>query len=214
MPTHEAKNESPLTRSVLKLDDDFSELERLSAQLDRLPLDSESAFEKAKHFLARFGDCSLRIGNGIQAMAAALEESRVRAEKAAELVATRAVLVQQRQQQNDKLLEAFRGIGEKVRDVTAEVALICQPEGSVLSPEERAALPEKLSVMDSQLGQLIEAAHSIKAAAREASLKTLETNADALEQSMKAARRRLTSALDSTREDPELVVRRDPKNFN
>jgi hypothetical protein len=90
------KEVSPFIEAALKLDDDFQELERLAANLERAEIDSDAGLERGRDLLGKFGECSSRIGSEIQALATSLEDSRSRAEKAAESAANRAVLIQER----------------------------------------------------------------------------------------------------------------------
>jgi len=180
-----------LSQSARDLDADFAEIEALADQLERLNLDSTRAFAKAQQILARFGECSQRIGGGIQALAQALEQARHNAERAVDLVSSRAAFIQQRQQENDRLVEQFGAIAGEVRKVTEIIDQLRKPDGSKLSPEEKAALPAQLAPLDSVLEKLIGEAHRIKLAARDANLRNLQRDADSLEQSVASARRKL-----------------------
>ncbi|MBS1984741.1 MAG: hypothetical protein JST16_11265 [Bdellovibrionales bacterium] len=195
-----SKNISPLSQSALDLDADFSELEALSGQLERLSLDSNRAFAKAQQLLAKFNACSLRIGSGVQSLAQALESARANAERAAELVATRAALVRQRQEEHETLITQFGAITEQVRKVSSLIAQIRKPGGIQFSAEERAALPKQLAPLDDLMEKLINEARRIKLAAREANLFSLQRDAESLEQSMASARRRLSDGLETAAE--------------
>ncbi|MFL5814980.1 MAG: hypothetical protein ACJ763_15500, partial [Bdellovibrionia bacterium] len=60
---------SSFAEAALSLDKDFTELDTLSGQLERLDLNSDSGLERAKEILAKFGECGGRIGDGVQKLA-------------------------------------------------------------------------------------------------------------------------------------------------
>lgn len=182
----------------MELSADFAELDTLSGQLERLELDSNTAFTKAQQILGKFSTCSLRIGEGVQKLAQSLEVARTNAEKAAELVATRAVAVRQRQDENERLAEQFAAITEQVKKVATIVAQLRKPEGEQYSPEERAALPQQMAPLEELMERLVAEARRIKLAARDASLTSLQREADSLEQSISSARQRLSASLQAT----------------
>jgi hypothetical protein len=191
MTLQSVKNLSAFGESAIKLDGDFSELERLSGELDRLPIESESGLERARLLMARFSECSQRIGSGIQLMASSLEESRARAENAVQIVSVRAAVIQTRQQETERMLERFQALGEMVRKITTAVSQIQKPAGMELSDEERTLLMKHMPELNSQLEILINEAGKLKNDAQTVNMKTLERNADSLQQSLQAVRQKL-----------------------
>ena len=191
------KNLSSFGQSALKLDQDFTELERLSSQIERLSIDSDSGLDRAQEALLKFGECGQRIGTGIQGLATELNELRVRAEKAAQVVSDRAVLVQQRRTEIDRMLERFRMLGDLVRQTSATVAKFKKLSGEGVTDAEKALIAKQLAEFDSQLEPLISEIHKLKEDARNAKMKTLERNAESLWQSLDAARRKLSHAVGS-----------------
>jgi chromosome segregation ATPase len=187
------KTMSSFAEAALKLDNDFSELERLSGQIERLELDTDAGLDRAKELLAKFGECGMRIGDGVQGLAKELEETRLRAEKAAEAVSQRAAQIQERQQLRDRMLERFHTLTEMVRKVSALIAQLKKAEGEKISDEEKALLLERLPELDSQLGMLVDESVKLKNDAHDANLKTLVRNADSLSQTLTSARRKLSS---------------------
>jgi chromosome segregation ATPase len=186
-----AKVLSSFAESALQLDSDFLELERLSGQLERLDVNSDSGLDKAREILAKFGECGNRIGSGVQKLAKELEEARVRAEKAAELVAQRANVVQERQQIQDRLSEKFHTLTEMVRKVSQLIGQLKKAEGETMSDDERTQLAQQLPGFDSQLSVLVDEAMKLKVEAQEANMKTLMKNADSLSQTLLSAKRKL-----------------------
>jgi hypothetical protein len=186
------KDLSPFGVAALELDADFVELERLSGQLERLSIESESGLERAQRLLVKFGECGQRIGEGVTRFSKALEEAHARAEKAAQAVAVRAVAVKERRQESDELLERFRVLGTMVGEITAFLARYRKPPGNALSAEERHSIARQIPEIDARLGTLIDEAAKLKTDAQRSRMRGLERDADSLGQTLLSARRKLT----------------------
>lgn len=190
------KNLSPFALSALALDEEFSQLERLSGELDRLPIDTDNGLERGRLLLTRFSECGQRVGENIQVLAKELTEAQVRAQAAAQTVSARADLIQARQQEANVLSERFKTLGEKVRKVTETVGQLKVTGKAELAGEEKALLSQHLPELDSRLGTLVDEANLIKIAAKATQLKSLERDADAMAQSIQSVRRKLGSLVD------------------
>ena len=192
LPAINTKNLSPFGQSALTLDNDFAELDRLSGQIERLSIESDSGMERAKELLVKFGECGQRISTGVQSLAKSLEETRSRAETAAQSVASRAALIQERHHENERMLDRFRSLGDKVREVSTALAALKAPAKGV-TEEGKALIAKQLPEFNAQLETLTAEAQKLKDDAREANMKTLERNADSLYQTLQSARRKLAS---------------------
>src|SRR4051794_29616402 len=115
------QNLSSFGQAALALDNDFSELDRLGGQIERLEFESDAGFEKMQQLLTRFSECGQRIGEGVQTLARSLEEARGRAEKAATFVSERANQVHERHLEREQMFDRFRVLGESVRSVSSAV---------------------------------------------------------------------------------------------
>jgi chromosome segregation ATPase len=141
--------------------------------------------------LGKFGDCSSRIGSEIQALASSLEDSRGRAEKAAESAARRAASIQERLNRTNSLNERFKSLAEMVRMVSDGIAQFKKPGGQQMTDEERKFLSGKLPELDAQMSDLGLQAQKLKAEARQENMRMLERNADSLGQTLESARLKL-----------------------
>lgn len=208
MSTSLSKKLPPLAQLAFELEEDFSELQRLSEQIETMSIESEGGMNHARKLMGKFGECGTRIGEGVQSLAKLLDDSRGRAEKAAELVATRAVDMQKKQERSDKMFERFRSLVERVQELTSAVAELKKPVGTEYSAAEKEYLQKRLGELDPQLGELIEQTRLLKVEAHEARLASLEKNADSLAQSLQSARGKLgtfaASATTSPAHNPAL----------
>jgi chromosome segregation ATPase len=193
MSSSQSKVLSSFAEAALKLDSDFADLERLSGQLERLDLNSDSGLERAKEILSEFGECGSQIGDGVQKLAKELDEARIRAEKAAASVAVRAEQVQERQNAHDRLSEKFNHLTEMVRKVSAVIAELKKAEGEKMSAEEKVMITQRLPEFESQLSVLVDEAQKLKNEAQDANMKTLVRNADSLAQTLLSAKRKISS---------------------
>lgn len=118
--TFKIKDASAFVKSVLTLDSHFSELERLSARIDEMDLKSEFDLTQIRKLMNRFSECGQSVSTDIIELATQLNESRARAEAAAELVAKKAQQLQERQNEQDSKMEAFQALTAKVHKLGEE----------------------------------------------------------------------------------------------
>lgn len=182
---------SAFIESALNLDSAFNELEQLGGQIERLDVETDSGLERAKQLLAKFAECGQRIGEGVQHLAKSLDETRRRAEAAAQAVTTRANDIQKRQEENDQMMARFGSLGVSVKKITESIVHFKKPTGEKMSAEEHEALSKQLPELDAQLSRLIEEAQGLKVDAHQLKLKSIERNADSLSQTLLSARRKL-----------------------
>lgn len=183
---HSVKDKSEFAQAALALDSDFEELERLAGQIDRNELESDQDFEHVTRLLGRFAECGGRIGAGVQRLAQELEQARVRAEKAAELVGARSITVQQRREASQKMLESFQALALKARGLTESMQAV--------KSQDREALLESLPSINHELDVLSEDVARLEQDATAHGLKGLAKNAGAMRQSLQAARDKLRAS--------------------
>jgi chromosome segregation ATPase len=107
-----------------------------------------------------------------------------RAEEVARGVSSQAELLKIRREEQDRKLEEFRMLGEKVRDLNTVISGF---------RDDRVRLKSNLPAVESQLGDLIQALQTLRTSARDSRMKALEKNAESLAQSLEAARKKLRS---------------------
>lgn len=170
-------------KAAVLLDFDFTELERLGGQLERLDLSSPQGLEHSLKILAKFGEHGEGLANHLEEMAQALAEARVRTEEVSKAVGEKAMLIQKLRGENQGLWEKFKDLGEKVRVVSDSVAEINKTEAKTAAIENLTA----------ELKNLFDQTCALRSEAHEARMKELEKNAHALSQVLQTAQKKLQS---------------------
>lgn len=189
--TNKIKNPSPLVETVLKLDNYLSEIVRLGEKIDEMELKTDFDFEQAQKLMNHFTQCGQGVAEEVVQLSANLNEARAKAEAAAQIVASRAEMIQARQDEHQQKMSDFRALGEKVRVLTLSLNDLKRPEGEEINDEDRAQISMRLTDFQLQLQPLIDEAMKLKNEAQTSRLKTLEQGADSLVQSLSAIGRRL-----------------------
>ncbi|MGE0615088.1 MAG: hypothetical protein AB7P04_05580 [Bacteriovoracia bacterium] len=174
---------SPFLQAAVDLDEQFSQLDRLSGHIDRHSLDGEGGLERARELLSKFSAVAQGIATGVQNLAQRLEEARMQAERASQIVANRAASVQARQEVAEQMLARFQNLGDQAREVSDAV-------GKLQGPEAVSHLPE----LDARLGGLVEEAQKLQQDAQASHLKAYARNAESLGQTLQTMRGRLADA--------------------
>jgi hypothetical protein len=84
-------------------------------------------------------------------------------------------------EQNEKL-EAFRNLGEKVRDLNTAIGRL---------RDDREQLLSSIPAFEAQLSSLIEEADTLRQSAHSSRMRSLEKNAESLAQTLQAVRKKL-----------------------
>lgn len=182
---------SPLAQSVLALDGYLADLERIGAKIGESSMKTEFDLAQIRRLMARFAECGQGVSDEVTNLSRHLNEARARAEKIAEGVALRAAELETLNDAAQDKWDRFRALNDKVRDLNSTIASLRQPEGVVISEEQRHEMTASLGRVDAQLDPLIEEAQIILREARASSIRTLEQNADSLAQSLIAVRSKI-----------------------
>jgi oligoendopeptidase F len=182
---------SPLVKAVLALDNYFSELDRVGGKINSMELKTDFDFEHAQRLMTRFAECGQGIGDEVAALSTQLNEARSRSELTAAGVSAKAELIMARKTAQQKRMDEFHQLGEKVKLINSAVSQLRRPEGQAYSNEERAEVAVALSQIEGQLGPLIEQAQAMRKDAQDSKMKVLEQNADSLTQTLQTIRGKL-----------------------
>lgn len=190
-PPAGSKSASPFAQAALALDSYASELERISNEITNLNIESDNGFERARRLLEKSEGVGKNIGEGMQTLTVSLEDLRQRIENSAQRVTASAVVVEQRHQLTEQLMERLRGLGEMAGKVTVTIDGLRLPKSHVLSEEDKNFISQSIPAFSSQLGVLVDEAYRLKQDAASANMKNLERNSDSLRQTLQSARNHL-----------------------
>jgi len=170
-----SSHESPLVNSVLTLQDQLAELERLGGKITSMDMTGDIDAEFIQKLLLRFAECGQSISDEVKNLSTHLKQAQSRAEAVAEAVSRQANAFSIRRNEQNEYLEKFRLLGERVRTLNTS-----------LTGEEGTTLRSNLPVVEQQLAGLVEELQQLRNSARTSGLKTLEKSAESLAQSLQA----------------------------
>ncbi len=191
MPSIKTDSLSAFGRLALQLDNDFTELNRLSGQLQRLDIDSESGLEHAVKVLNQFAQHGTSISNGIQDFSRVLQEARAKSEEAAKAVGDRAQEIYLRKQQQNQIREELGKVEANVKAVNARLSGFKKEGRSEFSDKEKIQLREELERINVDLKKYLAEVQAIKTAASAAKFKSVERDAQGLLDALRASSRRV-----------------------
>src|SRR5207249_9989466 len=142
--SNKAKQDSPLVKSVLALDNYLTELERVGAKINSTDMTSDFDIEYIQKLMARFAECGQGIAEEVTNLSRQLQEAQTRAEAVAQRVSGQAELLNNRRKEQNAKLEEFRILGEKVRELNAAMSQFRRPDGHGLTDEDRAKLTSSI----------------------------------------------------------------------
>lgn len=191
--TVQIKNPSPLVKAVLALDTHFSNLLRLGERIESLEMKSNFDYEQAQGHLEHFAKAGQGVSEEVVVLAQALAEVRARAEAVAAAVAERAERVNERQGLVQAKMREFMELGEQVRELNFSLQESRQPEGAILTDEDRERYRAQLARFDERVRPLIEKAEALRKEGQDSRIRELEQGADSLGQKLKAVSQKLSS---------------------
>lgn len=195
MPAIRVESLSAFGRLAVKLDEHFSELTRLSGQIERLDIDSESGLEHAVKVLNQFAEHGTSVAEGIQELAKVLDEARTRTETAARVVAGRAEVIQQRKQQQQQVRERLSEAETQVKAANANLTRLRQGARGEYTQQERLQLKTQLAGLNEDLKKLVVDVQAVKDTASQAKFRTIELDAKNLLEALRTACRKLDQAI-------------------
>ena len=189
------KNLSPFGKSAVALDHDFLELERLSGQISRIELESDTDLERAQLLLTKFSEVGQKMADKMQDFARTLGEIRSRSDNAAQVVAERSIQLQERRSLYTQGSQKYQTLIERVQQASGVIVKFSRPSYEVFSDEDKNHLRKQMSDLDSLLLPLILEARELKEYAGQYKMKALERSAHSIGQSLEASMRKVTQAL-------------------
>src|SRR5262249_1383121 len=148
------KVQTPFADAALTLDSELLKFENLEKELGRLAIESDKGFERGLELLKDVEKCHKHIESGMKGLVSELDNARQRNEKAAEEIAQRAILIQQRKLKSDELYQRFKTLGEMAEQINEAVLKLKGKEEEIQKPDAQALLANGLPQVDQQLGVL------------------------------------------------------------
>src|SRR2546427_5847654 len=99
------KDQSPLVKSVLALDNHLSELERVGTKINSTDMTSDFDIEFVHKLMTRFAECGQGISDEVTNLSQHLQEAQARAETVAQGVSQQAGKFKERRKEQDKKLD-------------------------------------------------------------------------------------------------------------
>jgi predicted nucleic acid-binding Zn-ribbon protein len=186
---------STFGRLAVQLDGNFSEMVRLSEQMQRLDIDSDSGLERAIKLLNQFAQHGQDIAGNIQDFSKSLEEARDRSEAAAKLVAERARHIEERTLRQNQIQEKLKQVEEKVKTANAQLAESRKQGKPEFLAEEKTEIMSQLERLNSELVRFIAETQAVKEEAGQGKFKRLEHDAQSIIDTLQSSRRKINSAI-------------------
>ena len=189
--SNKAKQDSPLVKSVLALDNYLSELERVGTKINSTDMTADFDIDFIQKLMSRFAECGQDVSQEVANLSSQLREAQARAEAVAQGVSRQAELFNTRRKEQDAKLEEFRLLGEKVRELNAAIGQFQRPQGRALTIEDHEKLKSGIPGLEAQLAALIEDLQNLRESARSSRMKSLQKNAESLTQTLQAVHKKL-----------------------
>jgi chromosome segregation ATPase len=186
--SNKAKRESPLVQAVLALDEHLAELERIGMKINSTDMNDDIDVEFIQKLMGKFAECGQGIATEVANFSTHLQEAQIRSQAIADGVGRQAELFKVRRDEQNEKLEQFRVLGEKVRDLNAEISRF---------RDDRAQLVANIPHLETQLSVLIDELNNLRQSARGSRMKALEKSAESLSQTLQAVRKKLQSSMPS-----------------
>ncbi len=196
MASPNLKNLSSLSLLAMELDGHFLELSRISGQIERLDIESESGLNHAVKLLNQFAEHGKNIAEGIQGFAKVMQETRERSELAAKSVAERAQLIYERKQKQNQIREELDRVKENVQAANMNLTSLRKDGTSEFTGEERARIKAGLEKINKDLKAFLVDVQAIKETAGQANFKSIQHEAKDLLDALRSSSRKIDKVIE------------------
>lgn len=187
MPMSQPKDLSAFGRQAVRLDAEFTELVRLSGQLQRLEIDSESGLERGVKLLEQFARHGQSISAGIQEFSRLLQDVREQSESAARVVAERSQAILERKQAQQRVREELGQIERSVKGINEDL--------SAFRNAGVGDLRSRLESLSVELKKFQADAQAVKETAGRSRFRSIERDAQNLLDALRSSLRRVDKAM-------------------
>jgi chromosome segregation ATPase len=186
---------SSFGRLAVTLDTHFSELARLSTQIERLDVDSDGDLAHAIKLLNEFTTRAKTMTGDMQQFSQSLQETQARSEAATQRVADRARLIQERSERQQEIQDKLAQVKQAVKTVNSNLANFRKQSQGEFSEEEKRRIESEFEQVHAHLSRFVANAQQVREAAKEAKFKNLERDAQILIDTLESSRRKITQVL-------------------
>ena len=180
--------------SVVALQQDLSELDRIGGKINGMEMTSEMDLEYVQKLLGRFAECGIRVSQKLHEFSSHLQEAQARAEAVTQGVSHQTESFNAIRDQQNLLIDRFQELGEKVRELNARVGQVAGAQDSGNSETLKSALP----AVEQDLKLLIADLEDLGAASGASRMRKLEQNVHSLKQTLQALQTKLQHISSST----------------
>jgi DNA repair exonuclease SbcCD ATPase subunit len=178
--------EHPLVIAARHLADELERFEVLSAELARMPINSEKSLQRARQGLEACAEHEAKLAETLRGFAQAMQQTQAAQARCIELGSAAAGRIQERQAQRAELQQRLARLGQNAREVSAPVASL--PEGSAgMSSHMLGPLQE----VERRLDAVIAEAGEVSAVAQRDDWTDLQRDTQALQQQLQALRNKI-----------------------
>src|SRR6267378_1812934 len=153
--SNKIKQDSPLVKSVLALDNYLTELERVGTRINSTDMTSDFDVEYIQNLMNRFTECGKGISKEVTNLSTQLHEAQARAEAVAQGVSGQAEFWNIRKNEQNEKLEKFHILGERVRELNAAISQFRPPQGQGVTNEDREKLRSNIPAFEASWPSLL-----------------------------------------------------------
>lgn len=184
------KPETPLARAASALESELGEYEKFVVEIRRMNLTSEKAMHHAKALLEDCAAGEARMGERLQAFAAAVQDVQARQQTCITEAVAAAEKIQERVQNRSQLLERFSALGDRARALNEPVAALEAKEGEANAQD----LLSTLSEVATRTEAVIDEAETLASDAQTNEWDDIAREARTLKQQIQSARNKILVA--------------------
>ena len=188
---NEKERASDLMVAAAAFDEHLSRFARLAETAQEGPLNSQKNLQRAARAFQEIGEAEKNLGVAAQELVSALTTARRTQEAQAQAIQGRAQEIAQRTAVAADLIKRYGAIGQKAAELNSLVLDLATKKSD--GPGANSELLPLLGQVRTRLAEVVEAAQSLIAAAREADFEDIAREADSLRQQVISADGKIAS---------------------
>ncbi len=195
MASIQLENLTSFGRLALALDQNFLELTRISGQLERLEIESDSGLDKGIKLLTQFSEHASAISTSIQDFSRILQDVRDQSQVAAQAVGARAQKISERKEQENQLREKLNQVQEKIQTINTHLFNFNKERTNNSTEETKARIRFEIERSNEELKKLLADARIIKEHASQSNFKNIEQDTQEVIDVLRSSSRKMEKGL-------------------